>query len=162
MDAVGEHDAAVIARAFESAKMSTQDVDPSKFARLDGVANPLRRRIEAEDVADLQNALFYIGQLGELLGFVRREGQRFLNEDILARLQEFPAERKMRLCRRDDDRSIDQPGEVFVVGGKADVGDTQFPGGFETFAIQFADIKLDGQRVEDAQVVGAPAPDAKQ
>ena len=58
MDAVGEHHAAVVARSLESAEMSAQDVDPPKFARLNGVANPLRGRIEAEDVADLQDAFF--------------------------------------------------------------------------------------------------------
>ena len=68
----------------------------------------------------------------------------------------------MRLSRGDDDGGLDQPGEVLVLGGEAGVGDAQFPGGFKALAVQFSDIKLNGQGMEDAQMVGAPAPDAKQ
>ena len=68
----------------------------------------------------------------------------------------------MRLGRRDDDGGLDLSGEIFVLGGEAGVGDAQLPGGFEAFAIQLGHVKFDGQGMEDAQVVGAPAPDAKQ
>ena len=48
------------------------------------------------------------------------------------------------------------------MGGKMGVRDAQFARGFEPFAIELADVEFNGQRMEDAQVVGAPAPDAKQ
>ena len=66
MDGVGEHDAAVIARAFEAAEVAPQNLHPTKLAGLDGLAQPLRRRVEPEDVPHLQDAVLLLRQLGQL------------------------------------------------------------------------------------------------
>ena len=66
-----------------------------ELAGLHRVAQPERRRIEAQNVADLQNAFVLIGQFGELLRFVVRQRQRFFHKHVLAGFEKFLAQREM-------------------------------------------------------------------
>ena len=95
MDAVREHHAAVVARALEAAEVAANHVHLAKLAVLHGIAQPECRRIEAQNVPDLQNSLVLRGDFHELFGFVVRQRQRFFDEDILAGFEKFFAQREV-------------------------------------------------------------------
>ena len=81
MDGVGEGDAGVIARAFESTEVAAQHLHLAELSALDGLTQPLRRRVEPENVPNLQNPLRAIGQLRELASFRGNERDWFFDED---------------------------------------------------------------------------------
>ena len=102
------------------------------------------------------------GQCHKLPGIFIGQRHGLLDKHILAGFEEFPAQRKMGLGGGDHDHGIDFIDERLVVGGEAFGWETEFAGRFELFLTGFGHVQFDGQIVEVAQVVGAPAADAEQ
>ena len=162
MNAVGKRDAAVVARTFEPAEMPANHVHAAKLARLDRITHPQRRRIKPQNMTDLQDPFVFLGELGKFFGFLVRERQRFFNEHVLAGFQKFLAERKMRLRGRDDDHAVHLGREVLVICREARVGQAELARGLELLRAHLGHVKLDGHRIEIAQMVGAPAAQTEQ
>ena len=157
MNRVGKTYAAVVARAFEAAEIAAQNLHPPELSFLDCVAQPLRGRVESENVADLQYPFVVFCQFGQLLRLSGCEGDRLFDEHILARLEELATQCEVGGRRRDDDRSVNSPGKVMMVGRKMIGGDTKFACRFETVRLQVGHEQLNGQRIEHAQMICAPA-----
>ena len=160
MNSVGEHDPAVIARAFEAAEVPAQNPHSSEQASLNLFLKPEGGGIESENVADLENPGFSGGQLGELAGLGGFQSDRFFDEDVATGGEEVRTDGEMRLGRGYDDGGIDFLGEAGGVGGEMALGNADFPGGFEPFGVFFCYEEFDRERVEHSQVICAPSADA--
>ena len=80
-------------------------VDVAELTRLDQLADLVDRWAVEERVARHQHEPELRGELGELDRFLRRAGERLLDEDVLARLERALRERVVRSNgRRDRDR----------------------------------------------------------
>ena len=82
-------------------------------------SSALKHRIEALDVADLQNELPLRRELGQLarLGGVFRD--RFLDQQMLSFFQERTRDREMRIGRRGDGGGVDQLRKFLERTGRA-------------------------------------------
>jgi hypothetical protein len=88
---IGAH-ADVGARTFEPIKIAAEIAKPAQIAVRDPLPGVAGERMLAKVVADLEDAIA-AGQHGrELLGLVDPQGQRLLDEHVLARLDRGDAE----------------------------------------------------------------------
>jgi hypothetical protein len=94
-----------------------------------------------------------VGKLRELLGFFVGQRQRLFDEHVLAGLEKFLAQRKMRLCRRDNDHGIHFVDERLVIRCESLGGHAELARGFELFFADFGHIQFDGQIVQVTQVI---------
>src|SRR5260221_729454 len=115
MNRVGESDPAVVARSFEATEVAAQNPKLTELAVLNGFMQPLRRGVEAKNVAHLENPFLFFGQLSELFGFGGNERNRIFDEYILAGFEKFVAQSEVRLSRSDDHGGIDAAGKIAVV-----------------------------------------------
>src|ERR1035441_10956151 len=106
MDGIREHHAAVIARAFKAAEIAAENLHAPKLPGLDRIPQPLRRRVEAEDMPHLQDASVLCRQFRQLLRLVRNKRDRLLHEYVFACLEELFADREMRLRGCDHDHTV--------------------------------------------------------
>jgi hypothetical protein len=157
MDAVGEHHAAVVARTFEAAEMAANHVHLAKLAGLNRVAQPQRRRIKTQNMADLQNAFCLVASSGELLGFVVASVSGFSTNTSL------PASSNSLHSGKCDCAGVTMTTpstwlmSVLVIRREPLGGQAEFARGFKLFVADLGDVKLDGHRIKIAQMVRAPA-----
>ena len=69
------------------------DLDEARIA--DGGAKELRGRVEALDMAHLQNGPLPLRQLDHLVGFGQGRGHRLLDQDVLSGLEGGSGHRQM-------------------------------------------------------------------
>src|SRR5262245_21588177 len=106
MDRVGKTQHTIVAGPFEAAEIAAEDLDSAQLAGLDCVAEPLRSRVETENVADLQNPFLSLREFCQLLGLTGDECDRLFHEHIFFRLKKLTAKSKVRLRGSSDRRSI--------------------------------------------------------
>src|SRR5262249_14223934 len=124
---------------------------------LNRLTQPLRRWVEAEDVADLKDALLVLGEAGQDAGMLGLQSDGLLNENVFPGFDELAAELEVNRRRGNDDRAIDAFDERAVIGAEVIVGNAEGAGGLEPFRVELGHEQLDGQRLQDAEMVGSPA-----
>ena len=95
-------------------------------------------------------------------GLLRQQRERLFHKHVLAREKEFAAQGKVALGGRDENRRIGLGREPPVIAGQMRIRNSQLPRALQPPGVQFTDEKLHRQRMEHAQMVGAPPPDADQ
>ena len=74
----------------------------------------------AQEMADLQNAIFLAGQGGQAIGLGQRGGKRLFDQDVAAMQQGLLGEIEMRVGGgRDDDRVAGREEPRKIEGGRA-------------------------------------------
>src|SRR5262245_66304647 len=106
MDRIGKTHPTIVAGPFEAAEIAPEDLDSAQLAGLDCAAEPLRSRVEAENVTNLQNPFLSLREFCQLLGLTGDECDRFFHEHIFFRLEKLTAKCKVRLRGSSDRRSI--------------------------------------------------------
>jgi hypothetical protein len=106
VNAVGKSHARIVTGTLEAAESRSQHLQPAKSSLSDCIAHPQRRRVEPENMADLQNQSVVVRELCQLLCLARNQRHRFFHEHIFPHAQQFAARFEVRRRRRNDHRSV--------------------------------------------------------
>src|SRR5216110_759862 len=98
MNAVGECDSGVSPRPLEPGKSRPQHFQSSKASVRDRFAHPERSRIEAKNVADLQDQPRLLRQYRQFFCLARYERNWFFHKHVSSHSEQITTGLEVRLC----------------------------------------------------------------